>query len=373
MPRRGPRRRQRVSRDDRRGRRRADPRGLVGPRVLLGLPPVPAPLAPAREVVLPAVRPPQEKWCAALRARRRHRPLPRNELARRVVRAPVVELPSLRPALGQLAAAALLGAGDADGERLRLLALGVSRAGDEASEPAVLVDHRTAARRAVHPRRLGLRGRGVPGIPRVLALGVSLTGQEASEPAPSLQELPLAALRAGLVRPLPLLRIVHLAAGPLEILREPVVELADRLDPPALSLFDPVQRLLHLSRELDLEDVRKRLEEEVVDRLPELGQVQRATVAADVTALLDRRQDLGVGRRPADSLLLELLDERRLRVPGRRLGEVLLRLEPPEPEALPDLERWEPRNLALDLLRRGRHALVGRFGVDGHEAGDAEP
>ena len=67
----------------------------------------------------------------------------------------------------------------------------------------------------------------------------------------------------------------------------------------------------------------KCVDEQVRDDLADLLGVQAPLLDPDVAAVDDRRDRRRVGRRPADAVLLERLDQRRLGVPRRRLGEVL--------------------------------------------------
>ena len=46
-----------------------------------------------------------------------------------------------------------------------------------------------------------------------------------------------------------------------------------------------------------------------------------------VLAILNRRHDRGVGRRPADSLLFQSFDQRRFGETGRRLGKMLFGID----------------------------------------------
>src|SRR5512132_3620866 len=105
---------------------------------LVRLAAVVTPLAPAGQEPLATVRPGDEEGGSALGAAAGDRPLPDDELARRVVRAAVVRLAALGAPLGQLATAPLLGARDPDRDRPGRLALWIARAGDEAAEAALL-------------------------------------------------------------------------------------------------------------------------------------------------------------------------------------------------------------------------------------------
>src|SRR5207249_8752639 len=81
-------------------------------------------------------------------------------------------------------------------------------------------------------------------------------------------------------------------------------------------------------------------EREVGQEGGEVGRLESLLVVLDHVLLVeDRAHDARVRGRTADALLLELLDERRLREAGGWLREVLLGEELEEPERLALLER----------------------------------
>src|SRR5690606_3089447 len=84
----------------------------------------------------------------------------------------------------------------------------------------------------------------------------------------------------------------------------------------------------------------------------------------DVLAVAQRRDDRRIGRRPADAVFLERLDERRLRVARRRLREVLLADDALEDEAV--ALGHGRQHAVIIVLRRLR--IVEPFLVDGDEA-----
>src|SRR6185312_14224429 len=162
---------------------------------------------------------------AALRAGLRQRAIPGDEvtLGLRVVRAAEEHLAAPRALLGQVPAAAFLGAVDPQRDGAGGLAVRVARAGQELAEPSALDDHGRAAGRADLVGRP--RGRHHPqrpvGVARVL-LGVAavrIAGASQEVPvAPPLDDHGLAALLADLVgRLLLALDVAHLDLGLLQV------------------------------------------------------------------------------------------------------------------------------------------------------------
>src|SRR5690606_6054114 len=230
----------------------------------------------ALQVSAPTPGPALHHEGAALRAGPRNRRVPGHETALRVVRAAVKGTP--------LAAAAH--------------------------------DDLAAALGAVHARLLqqGLRE---------ATLGITGTGQEAAVTAVLDDQLATAHL-AGLIRLFDgEFHPARLAFGPGEHRLKALVELAQDLAPGALARFDVVGFLFHARRELDVDDVREMFLEQRRDRGPELGRLEAAVLLGHVTPFLDRFDDRGVGAGPADPVLFQRLDQHRLGIAGRRLGEML--------------------------------------------------
>ena len=101
------------------------------------------------------------------------------------------------------------------------------------------------------------------------------------------------------------------------------VEPAQPRDPLRLATGDLVERLLHLRGEVVVDQV---LEVLLQQRDHGEGQErgdQRGALLEHVAAVQDRAHDRGVGGRPADRPVLQLLDQRGLGVAGRRAGGVL--------------------------------------------------
>src|SRR5438128_2521836 len=227
--------------------------GWVRPR-LRGFAPVPALLvgtgderAVALRVLLEQVRLP------ALRARPWNRPVPRRELAVRVVHAAEEALSEARFALGEAAAA--VGADHAlQRDRPGRLAGGIVRAREEPAEPTALVHHRLAARGAGllggqildHPDRAVF----LDEVLGVLAVRVPGAGQKAPHAAP-LDHHRAAALLAHQVGGLLLaLHVAHLRFRRREALLEGLVEFAQHRLPIDLAFLDLVELLLLLTLHL---------------------------------------------------------------------------------------------------------------------------
>src|SRR5213592_2943478 len=315
----------------------------------------------------------------AARAGLGHRPVPGHELARRIAAAAVEELAAPRAALHELALAAAEQAADARGyglvEGLHVPALGVARAAEELAVAAEAHLHGAAALLADLVRGLGLDRPdgpvvGAPEVLRVLALGVAAAGEELAPPAP-LDDHRLAALLAHEVgRALLALHVAHLDLGLLEVLGERPPEAAERVDVVLFAFLDAVELVLHAGRELDVQHVGERLDEEVGHQKAELGRLEAPLVVLEHVFLVeDGAHDAGIGGRAPDALLLELLHERRLHEAGRRLREVLLGDQLEEAEAVALGER---RELTLALLLGIALLVVAALGVDADEAVELE-
>ena len=116
-------------------------------------------------------------------------------------------------------------------------------------------------------------------------------------------------------------------AGGLADLVDPVaqrrVERLEHRHPQTLAPGDLVELLLHPGREREVDVVAEVLDEEVRHDLADQLGMEAPLLDPDVAPVEDRRDRRGVGRRPADPVLLERLDQRRLGEARRRLREVL--------------------------------------------------
>ena len=103
---------------------------------------------------------------------------------------------------------------------------------------------------------------------------------------------------------------------------------------------------------------------------------QRLALAEHVAAAQDRLDDRGVGRRPADALVLEALHERGVGVARRRRGLVPLRVEPRERRAGGPLgaDRLAARQRRQDrlLIVERRRRIVAALDVGAEEPGELD-
>ena len=78
-----------------------------------------------------------------------------------------------------------------------------------------------------------------------------------------------------------------------------------------------------MGRESDVEDIGETLHHHLLHLLAELGGEEAALLELRIATIDESRNDRRVSGRPADAESLQLFDETRLRIPRRRLGEVL--------------------------------------------------
>ena len=294
-------------------------------------------------------------------ARFRHRSVPEREVAGRIAVAGIEDLPAPRLLLLDHPFLALRTADPGGlgcrrrGHRLAdVLALRISGAADERAEAAAAHGHRLAALLARRYVRVG-RGRcrvvgGLVGIARVVAGGVGRARNEATVAAEPKGQSGTTLGAVLIERHAVLLDVRHLAAGALEIAGELVVELAQRGAPLEFAVLDAIQ--LHFEARgvaLVQNVVEAALEESVDDQTQGAGP-KPTLLFLGVFALGERREDRGIRGRPADTVLFERLDQRRLAVLRRWLGELLLLLQGQELQPLADLD--------------GRQEVGGRFLLD---------
>ncbi len=169
--------------------------------------------------------------------------------------------------------------------------------------------------------------------------------------------------------------------GNLELLAEVTVELVQHVLPVALALGYVVEMLFHAGSEAVIHQIVEALGQTLSDDVTHLLRIETAVVQRDVAAVLDRRNDRGVGGRPADTALLHLLDQAGFGVARRRLGEVLARVELEQLHVVALVHLWQDVILTgLALLRHDlgvavelQDAALGAqleiAGSDGHAGG----
>ncbi len=159
------------------------------------------------------------------------------------------------------------------------------------------------------------------------------------------------------VEHLPCAQVLDVADGAGEI----VPEVAQQRLPVDLAVRHLVELLLEIGGEI-VADIfgEERLEEGGHDPAFVLG-IEPLLLQPNVVAILEHRDGRGVGRGTADAKLLHPLDQRRLGVAGRRLGEVLARVDPLLGELLVLAHRREAARLLVLLV-------VPAFLVEGEEA-----
>src|SRR5262249_11941328 len=113
--------------------------------------------------------------------------------------------------------------------------------------------------------------------------------------------------------------------GLLEISGEWIVKVADGLHPGFIAFLNLIELCFELRGEIDIDDVRKSLQQEIIDRAACFGWQESAIYLLHILAFLNGRDDRRVGRGTPNTFLFQLLNQQRFIVAWRRLGEVLLR------------------------------------------------
>ena len=204
----------------------------------------------------------------------------------------------------------------------------------------------------------------------VAAFGVVRAADEGAELAELERQLAVAAVRAGA-------RVGAVGFRREDVRREEIVEgvedlgraqvlgLADRgrevapeiaqdLFPVDLAVGDAVELLFEVGREVVGDELLEEALQEGDDEEPLVLGDEALLLQPDIFALAQHGEDRGVGRGPADAELLHALDEARLGVARRRLGEMLAGLDAPPLERIAGAHR---RQAALVVV-----ALLGRVG-----------
>ena len=145
---------------------------------------------------------------------------------------------------------------------------------------------------------------------------------------------------------------------------ERLPELLQQRHPFLLAARHRVELVFQAGGEVVVDVLGEIVGQELVDHAADVGREEALLVQLDVLAVLQRRDDGGVGRGPADAVFLQRLDQAGLGVARRRLGEVLLGAD------LVQRRRFSPSASGGSMLsrRRRRLGVVRAFLVDRHEA-----
>src|SRR6185437_9175050 len=158
-------------------------------------------------------------------------------------------------------------------------------------------------------------------------------GQEEAVLADAIEHL-LAALGA-VERAFRAAGMLKFSKRPLDDLVERAVKIAEQLHPVQVFLFDLIELTFHARRALHVHDVGKGLDQLVGDDLAQQRRMKTTIDLLHILAILNRLNDAGIGAGPADTKLLQLLDQRGLGKPGRRLREMLRGINIDRPDRLP--------------------------------------
>ena len=104
-------------------------------------------------------------------------------------------------------------------------------------------------------------------------------------------------------------------------------EIAQHVLPFELARRDVVELLLEIGGEVVLDIAAEEALEKGRDQPSLVFGIEPLLVEADIFAVAEHVQRRGIGGGAADAELLHLLDQGRFAIAGRRLGEVLLRLD----------------------------------------------
>ena len=153
--------------------------------------------------------------------------------------------------------------------------------------------------------------------------------------------------------------------GLLHIPVKALVEVFQYLLPGDFPLLDQIQLLLHMGGELHVDDVLEPVHHQARHHLAERRGPEAFFLFHHVVAVLDGRDDAGIGGGPAHALFLHGPHQRGLGIAGGRRGEMLLRANGLE---LQRLSLSEVRQGRLDFLL----LVVLSLFVEGGEAGKFE-
>ena len=108
-----------------------------------------------------------------------------------------------------------------------------------------------------------------------------------------------------------------------QTLREAVIKGIEHLAPICVALSDGIKLLFHARRETVVEQIIEVLNQSFGNQLTHSLGVKPPILERHIAAILDRRDNRRVGRRPANTTLLQFFHQTGFAVTWRRLGKVL--------------------------------------------------
>ena len=120
-----------------------------------------------------------------------------------------------------------------------------------------------------------------------------------------------------------LFQTLDLLLGHFDGCHKRLVEIPENLYPFCLAGFDGVESVLHTCGELDIDELRKSLNEEFGHGGTKRGRPESSLLLAHVAPLADSQNYGRIGTGPANSLFLQVSDQCRLGIWWRRFCEVL--------------------------------------------------
>ena len=150
----------------------------------------------------------------------------------------------------------------------------------------------------------------------------------------------------------------------LDLGDERLPEFLERLGPVFFAARHRVELVFERGGEAVLDVLVEMLGQEAADDLADVRRDEPAVVHVDVFAILERRDDGGVGRGAADAVLFERLHERGFGEARRRLGEVLVAVHIEKSDHVAFFHGGQEA-----IVFVFRFAVVDVFLVHGHVAG----
>ena len=169
------------------------------------------------------------------------------------------------------------------------------------------------------------------------------------------------------------LRAADRRFGVLNALLKRLPEVLQQWHPLALAPRNGVKGILHSSGEFVIHVLGEVVREETIDDRAHIGGHESTGLHLDVLAIAQGGDDGGVGGGPADSVLFQRPDQRRLRIARGRLGEMLLAEQFSEFQPVANLQGRQDAVVPAER-RPASSGLVSRVAVrallvDDHEAG----